>query len=78
MKQFLPELVIISAGFDSRWGDPLGRLVITDEGFAAMTRIVKQIAAASAGGRIVSTLEGGYYLPGLAAGVAAHLRALME
>lgn len=78
MKEFSPELVIISAGFDSRWGDPLGRLVITDEGFAAMTGIAKQIAWASAGGRIVSTLEGGYNLPGLAAGVAAHIRALMR
>ncbi len=77
MKSFRPELVIVSAGFDCRWGDPLGRLMISDEGFATMTEIVKDIAASSAGGRVVSTLEGGYELSGLAAGVTAHLRALL-
>ena len=76
MKRFAPELVIISAGFDGRWGDPLGRLVITDEGFAAMTEVAMEIAAASAGGRVVSTLEGGYNLSGLAAAVGAHVGAL--
>jgi acetoin utilization deacetylase AcuC-like enzyme len=77
-EKFRPELVIISAGFDCREGDPLGRLAVTDEGFARMTDLVKSIAADSAGGRIVSVLEGGYDLAGLGSAAAAHVRALME
>ena len=77
MKRFSPQLVIISAGFDCRAGDPLGRLAVTDAGFAALTEILMEIADASAGGRIVSTLEGGYDLAGLAAGVVAHVRTLL-
>ncbi len=77
METFAPELVIVSAGFDSRRGDPLGGLDVTDEGFAELTRILMGVAAKSAGGRIVSTLEGGYSLAGLASAVAAHLEALM-
>ena len=77
MKDFRPQLVIVSAGFDGRRGDPLGLLDITDEGFAALTAVVMDIASASAGGRIVSFLEGGYDLRGLAAGVATHIEALL-
>ena len=78
MKDFAPELVIISAGFDSRVGDPLGGMDITDEGFATLTRIMMDIARQSAGGRIVSMLEGGYDLDGLAAAVATHLETLIN
>jgi len=74
---FAPELVLISAGFDSRAGDPIGRLDLSDEGFARMTELVMEVAAASAGGRIVSMLEGGYDLTGLASAALAHVRALM-
>ena len=77
MEGFRPELVLISAGFDGRIGDPLGGLAISDEGFAEMTRIVMQIAEATAGGRIVSMLEGGYRLAGLAAAAATHIETLM-
>ena len=73
---FKPELVLISAGFDSRAGDPLGGLALTDDDFAEMTGVVLQIAADHADGRVVSTLEGGYDLDGLAAAVAAHVKAL--
>jgi len=75
---FKPDFVLISCGFDSHQNDTLGRLAITSEGFGKMTRIVKEIAAASAKGRVVSMLEGGYNLDNLASASAAHVKALME
>ena len=78
MEEFSPELVIISAGFDCIASDPIGGLGVTDDGIAALTRIVMEIAAASADGRIVSMLEGGYDLPGLASAVAVHVRTMMD
>jgi len=71
-----PELVLISAGFDSRAGDPLGQFVLTDEDFVALTQVMREIADKHAGGRLLSVLEGGYKLTGLAAGVRAHVEAL--
>lgn len=76
MKAFRPELVLISAGFDSRAGDLLGQFTLTDADFTDLTRRVMEIADASAGGRVVSVLEGGYSLPGLASAAAAHVAAL--
>jgi acetoin utilization deacetylase AcuC-like enzyme len=74
---FRPDLVLVSAGFDSRIGDALGGFRLTDDDFAELTRIVMEIAAKHCGGRLVTTLEGGYALDGLAAAAAAHVRALM-
>ena len=71
-----PELVLISAGFDSREGDPLGHFTLTDTDFVDLTKVMREIADKYAGGRLVSVLEGGYSLPGLAAGVRAHVQAL--
>jgi len=71
-QKFKPELAIISAGFDSREGDPLGSFYVTDEAFAALTHLVMELAD----GRIVSTLEGGYDPAGLASAVAAHIQAM--
>ena len=76
MKDFEPELVMISAGFDSRIGDPLGQFRLTDEDFADLTRMLMDVADEHAGGRVVSVLEGGYSLEGLAAGVASHVKTL--
>jgi acetoin utilization deacetylase AcuC-like enzyme len=76
-ERFRPELVLVSAGFDSRIGDPLGSFTLTDDDFAELTAIVRGIAADYAHGRIVSTLEGGYALAGLASAAASHVRALM-
>jgi acetoin utilization deacetylase AcuC-like enzyme len=76
MRDFRPELVLLSAGFDSRLGDPLGDFTLSDEDFAGLTGIVLEIADQYAGGKLVSVLEGGYSLTGLAAGVAAHVEAL--
>jgi len=74
--RFRPDLVLISAGFDSRIGDLLGRFTLTDDDFADLTRAVMEIADAHAGGRVVSMLEGGYSLAGLASAAAAHVSTL--
>jgi acetoin utilization deacetylase AcuC-like enzyme len=71
--RFKPQLVMISAGFDSRAGDPLGRFTLTDQDFADLTDVVLAIAREHAGGRLVSVLEGGYSLDGLSRAVASHL-----
>jgi acetoin utilization deacetylase AcuC-like enzyme len=76
--RFQPDLVLISAGFDSRAGDPLGRFTLTDRDFADLTRAVMGIAERHAGGRVVSILEGGYNLDGLASAAAAHVAALLD
>jgi acetoin utilization deacetylase AcuC-like enzyme len=73
---FKPDLVMISAGFDSRDGDPLGRFTLSDMDFTDLTKIVLEIAGTHANGRLVSVLEGGYNLSGLEAAVAAHVKAL--
>ena len=74
---FRPQLVLISAGFDSRVGDPLGEFRLTDEDFAELTRKVRAIADRHAQGRVVSILEGGYNLAGLASAAQAHAAALL-
>jgi acetoin utilization deacetylase AcuC-like enzyme len=77
-QRFKPEFVLVSAGFDARAGDPLGGMKVTDEGFARLTAIVAGIAGEYASGRIVSSLEGGYSLSGLASAAEAHVRRLGE
>jgi acetoin utilization deacetylase AcuC-like enzyme len=72
--RFRPDLVLISAGFDSRAGDPLGSFTLSDEDFADLTRAVMGIN----GGRAVSVLEGGYNLDGLASSSSAHVAALLD
>jgi acetoin utilization deacetylase AcuC-like enzyme len=74
--RFRPDIVLISAGFDSRAGDRLGCFAIGDDGFARLTRIVMKIADTHCAGRIVSVLEGGYQSAGLASAVLAHVDAL--
>lgn len=78
LERFAPEFLIISAGFDAHHLDPLGGLSFTDDDFHWITRELMAVADASAQGRVVSTLEGGYSLEGLASGTAAHVRALMQ
>ena len=74
--RFKPELVLISAGFDSRINDPLGGFTLTDEDFAELTGILLDIARKHASGRLISTLEGGYNPSGLAKAVLAHCQTL--
>jgi acetoin utilization deacetylase AcuC-like enzyme len=76
MARFQPQLVLVSAGFDGRTGDLLGQFALRDADFAELTDIVLAIAAEYAGGRVVSTLEGGYTLSGLASAVGAHVARL--
>ncbi|QEL25706.1 histone deacetylase family protein [Bosea sp. F3-2] len=74
---FRPDLVVISAGFDAHWRDPLASLNLRETDFAWATQKLMDIADKHAGGRIVSVLEGGYDLDALARSTAAHVGALM-
>ncbi|HEX6716028.1 MAG TPA: hypothetical protein VF088_02890, partial [Pyrinomonadaceae bacterium] len=74
--KFSPDLIIISAGFDSHLGDPLGQLRLTDEDFVDMTRSLKQWAESSCEGRLVSCLEGGYNLETVGETVRRHVKEL--
>ena len=76
--KFKPDLVIVSAGFDSHAADPLGQLLLEDEDFVSFTRAVKAWARDVCGGRVISCLEGGYNLSTLGTTVRAHVRALAE
>ncbi len=75
---FRPDFVLISAGFDAHEDDPLGGMKVTAPGYGRLTRMVKELAETCCKGRLVSVLEGGYSLEGIAESVEAHLRALME
>jgi acetoin utilization deacetylase AcuC-like enzyme len=66
---FKPQLVLVSAGFDIHYEDPLGGMEVTPKGFAKLTCIVQSIAQKHANGRLLLTLEGGYHLGGLCDGV---------
>jgi acetoin utilization deacetylase AcuC-like enzyme len=74
--QYEPQLVLISAGFDAHWRDPLGGMGVTEHGFAAMTRSLLSVAEQTAGGRCVAILEGGYDLTATRDSAAAVLDAM--
>ncbi len=76
--RFKPDLVLVSAGFDSRVDDLLGCFRFTDDGYRRMTAIVADIARRHCDGRLVSCLEGGYHIAGLASAAMAHTAALVE
>ena len=78
LEAFGPDLVIISSGFDAHMRDPLASLNFNEDDFAWATRKLMELADRKAGGRVVSALEGGYDLQGLAGSVAAHVTALMR
>ncbi|MGQ0811398.1 MAG: histone deacetylase family protein [Nitrospiraceae bacterium] len=75
---FKPEFVIISAGFDAHKDDPLAGMRLTESGYAALTKLVADIARRHSHRRILSCLEGGYNLTALAASVERHLMALLD
>ena len=75
--RFHPDLVIVSAGFDSHRGDPLGSLMLEDPDYAEMTKDVLRLADKHSSGRVIGLLEGGYNLDLLGGAVAAHLEALL-
>jgi acetoin utilization deacetylase AcuC-like enzyme len=76
LEAFAPEFLFVSAGFDAHARDPLASFELVEEDFAWITSRLVEIADRHGGGRIVSVLEGGYDLEGLAGSVVAHLRAL--
>ena len=76
--RFRPDFVLVSAGFDSRVDDLLGCFRFTDDGYRRMTGIVADIARRHCAGRLVSCLEGGYNVPGLASAAIAHTAALAD
>ncbi|VVM04781.1 histone deacetylase family protein [Methylacidimicrobium tartarophylax] len=73
---FQPDFVLVSAGFDAHRDDPLGNLLLSEEGFAEMTTLIREVADRHCRGRLVSVLEGGYHLDALARCLDAHLCAL--
>jgi acetoin utilization deacetylase AcuC-like enzyme len=78
LEAFGPDLVIISSGFDAHMRDPLASLNLTEADFAWVTKKLMELADRKAGGRLISVLEGGYDLQGLAGSVDAHVTALMR
>jgi len=76
LEAFGPQLILISAGFDAHGDDPLANLSLSTDDYAWVTRELVSIARRFGNGMVVSTLEGGYDLPALAASVAAHVQAL--
>jgi acetoin utilization deacetylase AcuC-like enzyme len=78
LREFKPDLMIISAGFDAHMRDPLANLNLVEADYTWATQKLMEIADQSAQGRVVSLLEGGYDLQGLANSVAAHVIALMR
>ena len=78
LRTFQPQLILISAGFDAHYLDPLAELNFNEDDYTWLTRQILTVAQDCCEGRVVSMLEGGYNLPALAASVAAHVKALME
>ncbi|MBU2552059.1 MAG: histone deacetylase [Proteobacteria bacterium] len=76
-RNYRPELILVSAGFDIYRSDPLGGMNVTAEGFAAMTRLLKQMAEEVCHGRLAITLEGGYHIDGQAKSIGRVLDVLM-
>jgi len=77
IRNFAPDIILISAGFDAHIRDPLGNLELEAKDYGWITEELMELAEKHCGGRIVSTLEGGYDLQGLAGGVASHVHKLM-
>jgi acetoin utilization deacetylase AcuC-like enzyme len=75
-ERFHPDLIIVSAGFDSRIGDPLGQLMLNDSDFSEMTKELMGMAERHCSGRLIALLEGGYNLDNLGGAVHAHVQAL--
>jgi len=78
LDRHVPDLILISAGFDAHRDDPLAELELDEDDFRWITRLIVDAANRHAGGRVISTLEGGYDLGALARSVATHLQALDE
>jgi acetoin utilization deacetylase AcuC-like enzyme len=78
LEAFRPDLILISAGFDAHRRDPLAHQSLEAQDFAWATRAVLEVARSRCGGKVVSSLEGGYDLEGLGRSAVAHVQALGE
>jgi acetoin utilization deacetylase AcuC-like enzyme len=78
LREFKPEMIFISAGFDAHYEDDMGNMRLFEKDYAWVTQQLKEVANECAKGRIVSMLEGGYSLSALARSVAAHIRVLAD
>ena len=78
LDNFAPDVLLISAGFDAHRDDPLAQMELTEDDFTWVTEKLMDVADKHAGGRVVSTLEGGYNLDALARSAAAHVLVLMQ
>lgn len=76
-RRFKPDLILVSAGFDTHWRDPLGSMLVTVSGYAAMTQRLVKLADELCAGRLAITLEGGYDHDALAYGALAVLNVLL-
>jgi acetoin utilization deacetylase AcuC-like enzyme len=76
-ERYHPELLLVSAGYDAHWADPLGMMQLSATGYGYLAGVLKEIANEFCEGRLVFTLEGGYDLPALSNSVAATLQALL-
>lgn len=78
LREFKPEFIFVSAGFDAHREDEMAQLGMVEDDYAWITRQIVEVAEETAQGRIVSFLEGGYSLPALGRSVVAHVRALAK
>jgi acetoin utilization deacetylase AcuC-like enzyme len=76
-RRYQPQLILVSAGYDAHWSDPIGGMLLSVSGYAAMVRTLFALAKELCAGRLVLTLEGGYGLDALAAGIAATFAVLL-
>jgi acetoin utilization deacetylase AcuC-like enzyme len=77
LRRFTPQLILVSAGYDAHWDDPVGPLSLSIAGYAALTQRLATVAGEVCDGKIALVLEGGYSRPALAGGVVASLRVLL-
>jgi acetoin utilization deacetylase AcuC-like enzyme len=75
---YQPDCVLVSAGFDAHYADPLAQMQVTEEGYRRLTQVVKEIAARCCKHRLISVLEGGYNLEALGHSVRAHVDELHQ
>jgi acetoin utilization deacetylase AcuC-like enzyme len=78
VRRFSPELILVSAGYDAHWSDPLAWMLLSIDGLSFIARTLVALARELCQGRLVMALEGGYNLDGLAHGVAATFSAMLD
>ena len=78
LRDFSPEVILISAGFDGHYLDPLSGTELTADGFSTLTDLILELAQETASGRVISALEGGYSLEGVSECVVGHVERLLK